>query len=58
MTRKLLESLPLLVSNHRLVIIILFLSASVTASGTVTEATAHYDDNEQEDKAGHSDVPD
>ena len=36
----------------------LFLNASVTASGTVANATAHCDDNEQEDKVGHSDVPD
>ena len=47
-----LESPPLLHSN-RLIITILFLTASVTASDTVTEATAHCADNEYKDKAGH-----
>jgi len=48
---RLLESPPLLDSNS--LVIILFLTAFVTASGTVTEATAHCADNEYEGKAGH-----
>ena len=48
------QSPPLLDSNR--LIILLFLTTSVTAPGTISEATAHCDDKEHEGEAGHSDV--